>query len=546
MKFGFLFSVMSLTAISNSQTTREHWFNPERTVKELYIYNDTIMYSTGVLGQDGNWILPPKFNRVEINSDRIAAAKNNDKFFALFTIKGQQLTPFIFDDIDLSDYTYHPDRPIRAKLNGLTTFIDSIGNSVFPDSCDDMYCDYWGFLHFTKNGENCIMTLDKKTVFCGEADHILHVVEKQLFIVYHNGKANLYNYSGKLTKLYPFAADPTTMEMIHYPYAKFESNGLFGIRRVTDGYITVRPKYTSLHVPYYDTTTVLVEVNGKYGMTDHFGNMIIPIVHDAYDYDYKNVSLRKDSLWAFFNHSGKRLTDYIYETVYFRAWGSAMVRKNGRCILVDSMVRPLSAEYDDFRIASGGVHDPWFVINNGKTGLIDYLGREKIPCKYDALTLSRIHLLIAKENNKYGVLDTNGKIVIPFEYDEIAFDNFDEFSYMYPHDMMLRLKKGEFYGLADTSGKIIFPVKYGYITYDYGTAIIYNYKPLTDGSVYFPERIQKKGIFPVSAAPRVAEDEEITLPYDDVLHIFPNGAVIFYLNGRKGYLGVDGKEKWLQ
>lgn len=63
------------------------------------------------------------------------------------------------------------------------------------------------------------------------------------------------------------------------------------------------------------------------------------------------------------------------------------------------------------------------VVNNGKRGCIDRLGREVIPLRYDYMQVfASYNQIMVSENDKWGLLDLNGKVIIPIVYDKsIAF-----------------------------------------------------------------------------------------------------------------------------
>lgn len=77
-----------------------------------------------------------------------------------------------------------------------------------------------------------------------------------------------------------------------------------------------------------------------------------------------------------------------------------------------------------------------------------------LPCNYRNIYSSGNHMLIACQNTdtKYGLVDTLGRIRIPFQYDDIG----------YYGDGMFPVKQGQLYGYMNENGKTIIPFTFAF------------------------------------------------------------------------------------
>lgn len=101
-----------------------------------------------------------------------------------------------------------------------------------------------------------------------------------------------------------------------------------------------------------------------------------------------NVPFRKGNLWGYADKFGKIIIEPKYDSV--------------------------SADYDNFR---------WYVFKNGKTGIINIEGIERIPVEYDSIHKQPVHSEYNEfevyKNGQMGYTDINGKFILPVAYKSI-------------------------------------------------------------------------------------------------------------------------------
>ena len=158
------------------------------------------------------------------------------------------------------------------------------------------------------------------------------------------------------------------------------------------------------------------------------------------------------------------------------------------------------------------------VMQNGKYGLIDYTGKEVLPCEYDAITsLTGVEnsLMIQKEG-KVGLADNSGKVVLNPEYLTILAigDN-------YQAGYIVENEQNQ-YGVVDVNGKQVLEIKYTQI------------KPFTSNAMY---AAQENGTWELVGKDGIV----VSVPYEDVVD-FNNSHVIVKNGTSYGVMGMDGTE----
>lgn len=99
---------------------------------------------------------------------------------------------------------------------------------------------------------------------------------------------------------------------------------------------------------------------------------------------------------------------------------------------------------------------------NGKTGFVNLLGKEVIPCKYDLAWEFSEGLANVRLNGKYGFIDKTGKEVVPCIYDETQV----KFS-----EGLMGVQLNGKWGFVDKAGNEVIPcIYYDAKPFSYGLA----------------------------------------------------------------------------
>ncbi len=119
--------------------------------------------------------------------------------------------------------------------------------------------------------------------------------------------------------------------------------------------------------------------------------------------------------------------------------------------------------------------------SDSKYGLVDTLGRIRIPFQYEDIGFYGDELFPVKQGNMYGYLNENGKVIIPFN-----------FSFAHPFsEGKAGAKKNGLFGFIDKHGKFVIPEKFqevGAFHYGFASTRINDFSTVIDekGQLLFP------------------------------------------------------------
>ncbi|WP_207511998.1 WG repeat-containing protein [Longitalea luteola] len=247
---------------------------------------------------------------------------------------------------------------------------------------------------------------------------------------------------------------------------------------------------------FYDNDLSQVKLNGKYGVINTKGQIIIPCIYDEMTsmtidgMAYYVVS--KGGREGVINAQNETVIPFEYGNIR-KSYNSSMhleVSKNGRYGLMNfvsrKMVIPAIYErvdvlsnnlvqvrkgnlYTLFNLSGEQVFSNWYsqldinidsdyalVELNGKKGVISLAEKKTIPLEYEVLTRLRNGysstntFFIAARAGRYGILGRDGKIVLPFQYSMITTSGYD----------LVVVTKNNKKGLLTTEGTPVLAVEY--------------------------------------------------------------------------------------
>lgn len=149
---------------------------------------------------------------------------------------------------------------------------------------------------------------------------------------------------------------------------------------------------------YFDEkATFCMKHNGSWGITNVYGETIVPFEYDKLlpGYDNDLIGISKNDKWGLIDRKGKIVVPIAYEYYFGRfGWGASM---------------------------RGKEHNPYVLFNFGKAHFYDEAVNKIVPFiargKY---YFERVDYSPLNYKGKIGLIDQKGSIVIPFEYDEIT------------------------------------------------------------------------------------------------------------------------------
>lgn len=535
--FILLFGISPCIAQSTHST---YWSNPR--LYTTYIHNDSIQ-GTGVIDMNATWILPPEFESIFINDNRIAARKKGK--WALFNTNGEQLTDFLYNDLAMETYGYGMNF-IETMVDHWNYYglIDTNGKEILPPvytSLDAFYAyDHHKCITYCTGPNSCgVMDSNLQTFIPPIYDGFVPIY-KEFMEVFKDGRTALFDYSGKqIGKDWYDSEIESIGFLIHGKFLPVELNNKFGILNLISGKYMVQPLYEKLDANFVTPgyPNFFYWENGLMGLMDTNGiRLTSPVYQDErVDYYTRNILVMKDSLWGLIDAKGNMKIPCEYNSLEYLYYDTNNVR--------GGMLKANKQNSTDYFYEDGSKeinHSPenvyqtlgnlMVIEKKGKYGVKNISGKIVIPFKYDYLNLLDAERIIVKKNGKYGLMNNSGKILAPFIYDEMEYQS---------QDSLLVVVKDHQWGAVDMNGNIILPLIYGYLySTGYKRVILYNYYPVA-GVMYSSPTFQG-----------LADNKGgIIIPLDDITitNVFPNGASVFWDSGWSVvYVDPTGKLKKLE
>lgn len=280
---------------------------------------------------------------------------------------------------------------------------------------------------------------------------------------------------------------------------------------------------------------IIAEKNDKQGILTEIGEIALPFIYDNIEAGnntnrkkmYHYFILFKNDLYGIANNKGKQIISCKYDKItdsYLEKY--VYLHKNNQEFLANTETGFVSNKGYDIiyqNLEQDSVYKNYFFVKyKKKEGIINTLGKEIIPCKYDHIynigytffslriqdkyalangqgkqitdfiyesieSIEVNNYIVCTQNNQAGLIDSTGKVIIPFSYEkiEIITDEQGQLNYIVGE------KEGEMYYFNAIGNKISFPMEenklyfqkgkgYGYTDKEGKTIIPFNYKIFYD------------------------------------------------------------------
>lgn len=344
--------------------------NPEKPIficffdynEELDEYNSKVINDRGeTLYTDYNNISAiPRNNtsRQYLYQNNILTYKNGDKY-GIITIDGEKVTNAEYDSIETLEYK---DGILVVKKDGNVGLIKLNGETVIKPKYYSIISD--GYYDKENDYDNAGYIVGEKN----ESGYRYGYINT-------NGKEVLkceYNFINRILEI---SNDDGV-------YLITSENGKIGLNRNVQ--VKIKNEYESIE--YDDINKILaVKKNGKYGIYDLDGNMILPTQYEDLQFAGKVITAIKDNELLVFDANGSLKKDFRYVSVI-------PTKSENYFITID---------------------------NNGKYGVVDNNNDVLIENKYDYMEYAFENYFIFTNNGKSGVIDNVGNIVVQNGFDII-------------------------------------------------------------------------------------------------------------------------------
>lgn len=460
----------------------------------LYDYNSlTQEYSSKVLNEKGEEIYKQYSNITAITSNNTSSKneyqtgilkyKENGKY-GIITIYGKKVTSPIYDSVDTLDYK---DDVLKISENSKYGLIKINSDTIIKPEYDSISAD--GYYDEDTKYEKAGYIVCTKTDDGYRYGYISNSSKKVLDCKYNNIK--------RITEI----KNDSSAYLITY------ENGLAGLYKNAQN--VIKNEYES--IDFDDVNSILsLAKNGKYGVYDLYGNMILPIQYDDITFAGKLITAHKDGEQLIFDVNGNIQKNALYTSVSATSSNQYYITidLNGNYGVMNSDKVPLvKNEYENITYA----FDKYFIVTKDeKVGLVDDSGKVILDIKYNMiqningtkiletitsdstqlynkdlskiLEVSKPRILIKdnyievvsdddinyldfdgnkveaisvlkdnkifakKQNGKWGYVDYNGNVVVDYKYD-FAID-INEYGFG-------AIKENGKWGVVDSNGKIV-------------------------------------------------------------------------------------------
>lgn len=205
-----------------------------------------------------------------------------------------------------------------------------------------------------------------------------------------------------------------------------EKNGKFGLTDLT-GKEILEVSYDSIEPLHGVQNSLIITKDGNCGLSDYEGNVIINPEYKeikAIGTDYKNgyITVNNANLYGIMDFNKTVIFDNKYldiKPVYSSNKyavkideGYRIVDRNGK-ILIDNVFEDIAEINDENLIFA----------QNGKYGITTTSLESKIEPQYEEISLIKANQYIAKKNGKYGVINILNEVQIDFKYSDIKYEN---------------------------------------------------------------------------------------------------------------------------
>ena len=246
--------------------------------------------------------------------------------------------------------------------------------------------------------------------------------------------------------------------------------------------------------------------NGKFGVINDNGEIVI---NNEYD---EIISIPNNSKPIFICIYDVNDKEGTYKTKVINEKNEEILKGYDKTEAIDNFDSKQNIWYEDNVLR---------VNKNGKYGLINFEGKEVLPCEYDeikALKSIKSNLLVKKAGN-VGLVNEKGQTIIPVQYKEIK-----TLKEGYKNEYII-VNENNQYGLISTSGNILIEPKYEDVKY------------LNSSNLF---AIKESGVWKLINI----EDGQIIIDggYDDIKEV-KTDSIIIVKEGKYGIINTNKEEK---
>jgi hypothetical protein len=285
--------------------------------QSLIIKQDEKTELYGLVDENENWVIKPKYKEVDFNFKEVGLfyIKDTKDKIGFINAKGQEIVKCQYDDYR-EDNGFFVVEKKQSEMKSFYGLLDSTGREVIPTK-------YSWINNTIKQGG--VILQDNETYFYGVTDA--------------KGKTII----------------PFTLPYIKSIYksviiARQENPGLDGLLDTKNNWIV--PCSYNLIEQFSETDDLAMAVkNGKMGFIDLIGKIVVPLEYDVafdengslvdYRYGFLNgfVPIKKNGKWGVINTSNKVVIPYLYDEVTKQEGTKYTFLLKGESFTIDAKTR---------------------------------------------------------------------------------------------------------------------------------------------------------------------------------------------------------------
>ncbi|MBK6977762.1 MAG: WG repeat-containing protein [Cytophagaceae bacterium] len=224
-------------------------------------------------------------------------------------------------------------------------------------------------------------------------------------------------------------------------------NNLVG-RMKTDGKTMFKPKFQYVYFGTGHNGIECFAENGKYGLIDSLGNILVPPISDDIIYGReKNVTIiSQNSKQILYNFNNGKISKNKYDKIEYSYPHHIIQNGNKKGIIDNNGDEILPPSMEDVNIYE------WYSIikKNGKYAYRNHNGTMITDFEFDDGYTFYKNLCPVLKNQKFGLIDSTGKYLVDFIYDKM--ENLGNNYFKVSQDGKL--------GVINTEGKLILNLNY--------------------------------------------------------------------------------------
>ena len=120
----------------------------------------------------------------------------------------------------------------------------------------------------------------------------------------------------------------------------FEDDGKYGLKD-KDGVVMIPADYDEINRSGYKGRGWHLRIGEKWGYVDATGNIVIPIEYDYVDLDlHEMIRIKRGETWSLLDSQGQTVLPFEYESIYVDAPNVYRVKKDGVYGIIDKGATP--------------------------------------------------------------------------------------------------------------------------------------------------------------------------------------------------------------